>query len=165
MSNPLLRPNDSRFQQPDIRDAAGKNRFGDENPPNAVVPVVSDVYTASSSEDAQPFAAQFPVQQASRANLLMFLGGIAWGAAALGAFSFSGWFNIGWLAPLLGVGPGGAAWLLAHEELKAIRAGAISSAAERNARHAYWLGLTGIIACAAIVTAMVFHAMHLLPDL
>ena len=165
MSNPLLRPNDDRFQRPDVRDEAGKNRFSEEVPAADANLSTNDVYAVSASDDAEPYAARYSVQQTSRATLFLFFGGIAWGAAAIGAFSFTGLFEIGWLAPLIGVGPGGAAWLLAHEELKAIRAGAISSAAQPQARQAFWLGLTGLLACVGVVAAMIAHEMHLLPDL
>lgn len=163
MSNPLLHPDDPRFQRPKVRDAAGKNPFADEAAPVKDEVASRGVYDASADGDPQPFAAQYPVQQASRARLLMFLGGIGWGAATAGALSFTGWFDVGWLSPLLGLGPAGAAWLLAHEELKAIRLGAISSDAQAQARQAFWLGLTGLIACVGVVAAMIAWEMRLLP--
>src|SRR6476619_932437 len=141
MSNPLLHPNDPRFQQPDVRDAAGKNRFADENAPADPASATNDTYAASASDGVRPFVPQYAVQQASRAILLLFLGGIGWGAAVVGALSFTGWFDVGWLGPILEMVPPGPAWLMAHEELKAIRAGVISTSAEPQARHAFWLGL------------------------
>lgn len=165
MSNPLLRPNDPRFQRPDVHTAEGKNPFGESSPIQPLPAPQSDVYAASAADEAQPYTARYLVQQNSRAGLLIFLGGTAWGAAAVGAFSFTGWFDIGWLAPLLGVCPAGAAWFLAHEELKAIQAGAIASSAQEPARHAYWLGLTGLLACIAVVATMIYQQMHVLPNL
>jgi hypothetical protein len=165
MSNPLLHPSDPRFQRPEIRDAAGKNPFADQNAQPDRSPDTNDVYAAAAADEAQPFTAQYSVQQTSRASLLLFLGGIGWGAAAVGAFSFTGWFDVGWLSPLLGLGPAGAAWLLAHEELKAIRAGAISQNHEPQARQAFWLGLTGLIACLGIVVAMICYELRLLPGI
>ena len=165
MSNPLLRPGDPRFQQAEIRDAAGKNRFADEMPAGGNAANASDVYASAAGDGPQPFAAHYPVQRSSRAVWLMFLGGVGWGAAAVGVFSFTGWFDVLWLSPFLGVAPAGAAWLLAHEELKAIRAGAISSDAERQTRQAFWLGLTGLMACVGVAAAMICHALRLLPNL
>jgi len=170
MSKPILHPNDPRFQRPELRDAAGKNPFADQNlAPDSASPnrpaQTSDVYAAAAANEAQPFTAQYPVQQTSRASLLLFLGGIGWGAAAVGALSFTGWFDAGWISPLIGLGPAGAGWLLAHEELKAIRAGAISMGAESQARHAFWLGLTGLIACTGVVIAMICREMRLLPGI
>jgi hypothetical protein len=163
MSNPLLHPQDPRFQRPEVCDAAGKNPFADQNLPPNPAPGTGDVYTAATADEAKPFTPQYSVQQNSRASLLLFLGGIGWGAAAVGAISFTGWFDAGWLSPLLGLGPTGAAWLLAHEELKAVRAGAISPNHEPQIRHAFWLGLTGLIACLGIVVAMVCYEMRLMP--
>jgi hypothetical protein len=169
MSNPILRPNDPRFQRPDVRDVAGNNRFGDENAPADSAPTTADVYAVSAGDDAKPFTPQYSVQQASRASLLLFLGGIGWGAAAVGAacflgwlFSWIGWVDIAWMTPIVGAGPAGAAWLLAHQELKAIGAGAISSAALPLARNAYWLGLTGLIACIGVFSAFVLLAIRLI---
>ncbi len=168
MSNPLLHPNDPRFQRPELRDAGGKNPFADQNsPPDRALQdratQTGDVYAAAAADGAQPFSAQYPVQQTSRASLLLFLGGIGWGAAAVGAVSFTGWFDAGWISPLLGLGPAGAGWLLAYEELKAIQAGAIAREAQPQAQHAYWLGLTGLIACIGVVVAMICWEMRLLP--
>jgi hypothetical protein len=112
----------------------------------------------------RPFVPQFEVQQRSRATLLFWLGGFGWFAAALGAISFTGVFDIGWVSPLLGLAPAAAAWFLAYEDLKAIRVGAIDAAARPRTWHAYWLGLTGLVACAAIIGAMIYHQMRFLPD-
>jgi hypothetical protein len=170
MSNPLLHSEDPRFQRPEIRDAAGKNLFADQNAPQESGPQrpetqSSDVYAATTAGEAKPYTPQYSVQQTSRAGLLLILGGIGWGAAALGAFSFTGWFDAGWLGPLLGLGPAGASWFLAHEELKAIHSGAISPNHEPQARNAFWLGLTGLIACIGIIAAMICHELRLLPTL
>jgi hypothetical protein len=164
MSNPLIRPSDPRFQKPEIRDPAGKNRFGesDASPDSPVG--ASEVYAAA-SDDARPFSPHYEVQQRSRPEMLFVLGAMGWLAAIVGAISLAGLFDIGWLSPLLGVIPGGAAWLLAHEELKSISAGIIAAEARGKVRHAYWLGLSALIACAAIVAAMIYRHMNFLPDL
>ena len=163
MSNPLLRANDPRFQRPDMRDAAGNNRFADDANTNSPPETPTDVYAPTAAQAEQPYTARYPEQQKSRARLLVWLGGVGWGAAVGGALSFTGWFDLGWFSPFLGLGPAGAAWFLAHEELKAIRAGAISSLATEPARHAYWLGLTGVIACILVVVTMIYHGMNILP--
>ncbi len=53
---------------------------------------------------------------------------------------------------------------MAHEDLKAVRVGAIIAAAQAPTRHAFWLGLTALIACAGIVAPMIVQQMHFLPD-
>jgi hypothetical protein len=90
---------------------------------------------------------------------------MGWVAAAIGGLSLIGLFSIGWIGPLLGVIPAGAAWLLAHEELKNVSAGVIAAEARGKAYHAYWLGLTALILCAAIVATMVYQHMNFWPEL
>jgi hypothetical protein len=163
MSNPLLKPNDPRFQQPAVRDSDGQNRFSD-SAPKAAAPAGRDVYAPAASDDERPFAPEYTAQQRPRFQLLLVLGALGWLAAVVGAVSLTGIFDIGWLAPLLGIGPAAAGWLLAYEDLKAIRVGAIAAAARQPTRHAFWLGLTALIACLGIVAAMIFQQMHFLPD-
>jgi hypothetical protein len=164
MSNPLLRPNDPRFHKPDIRDQQGKNLFGDgqaeQKPPSGG----EDIYSAATTDEARPFVPQYQVQQHSRPTLLFILAGVGWAAAVVGAISLAGFFDFGWISPLLGVVPAGAAWLLAYEELKAIAAGVIASEAREKSRHAYWLGLMGLILCLAMIAAMIYRGLNFLPQ-
>ena len=164
MSNPLLRPNDPRFQKPDVRDAEGKNPFGEAAAEPESPDTGNDVYAAATTDEVRPFVPQYEVQQRSRPALLLFLGGLGWAAAAVGAMSLVGPFDLGWISPLLGVVPAGAAWLLAHEELRAIGLGAIVAEARSQVRHAFWLGLTALIACMGIIAAMIYRGLHFLPD-
>jgi len=164
MSNPLLRPSDPRFQKPDIRDPQGQNRFAEgpsqQNPADAG----QDLFAAAASDEPRPFVPKYQVQQRSRPTILFILAGVGWGAAVVGAVSLAGLFDFGWLSPLLGVVPAGAAWLLAYEELKAIDAGVIAVEAREKSRHAYWLGLMGLILCLAVVAAMIYRGLHFLPN-
>jgi hypothetical protein len=121
------------------------------------------IYGAT-SDDPRPYTPQYASQQRPRYRLLLIFGALGWGAAVIGAVSLTGAFDIGWIAPLLGAGPAAAGWLLAHEDLKAIRLGAISSDAQQPTRHAFWLGLTGLIACLSVVAGMIAQQMHALPD-
>jgi hypothetical protein len=165
MSNPLLKPNDPRFQQAEIRDAAGKNPYAESAQPQAESSTAAEIYAASTGDEARPFVPKYEVQQQSRPGLLFVLGAMGWAAAAIGAVSLTGLFDIGWICPLLGVIPGGAAWLLAHEELKQIAAGLIAAQARATAQHAYWIGLTALIMCAMMVAAMIYQSMNFWPDL
>ena len=90
--------------------------------------------------------------------------GVGWAAACVGAVSLTGLFDFGWISPLLGVVPSGAAWLLAHEELKAVSAGVIATEAREKSRHAYWLGLMALIMCVTVIAAMIYRGLHFLPD-
>lgn len=164
MSNPLLRPNDPRFQKPAVRDSEGKNRFGETAKDAAAPPVREDIYSAAATDEVRPFVPQYDVQQHSRPGLLFILAALGWTAALIGAISLTGVFDAGWISPLLGVVPAGAAWLLAHEELKAIAAGAIAAEAREKSRHAYWLGLMALIMCVTTIAAMIYCQMHFLPE-
>ena len=164
MSNPLIKPNDPRFRKPEISDAEGKNRFGESEQPVEEAPPQYEAYSAGAGDEARPFVPHYEAQQRSRGGLWLVLGGLGWGAAVLGGVSLAGWLPLGWICPLLGAGPAGTAWLLAYEELKAIRVGAIEEAARPRTQNAFWLGCTGLVACLAVVAAMVYRKMNFLPD-
>ena|SRR5438874_1233908 len=164
MSNPLLKPNDPRFQKPDLRNPEGKNRFADGSQEQKPPASSEDIFSAAATDEARPFTPKYEAQLHTRPILLFVLSGVGWGAAFVGAFSLTGWFNFGWISPLLGVVPAGAAWFLAHEELKAISAGVISPQAREKSLHAYWLGLMGLIMCVAVISTMIYRGFHFLPD-
>src|SRR3954466_5911928 len=156
MSNPLIKPNDPRFQKPQIHDAAGKNRFGDGAQPVDEAPPMYEAYSAGASDEARPFVPQYEAQQRSRGGLWLILGGLGWVAAVLGAVSLAGLLPLGWVCPLLGGGPAGTAWFMAYEEMKAIRVEAIDANARSRTWHAFWLGFTGLVVCLMVVAAMVY---------
>jgi hypothetical protein len=163
MSNPLLRPNDPRFQKPDVRDEAGQNRFAENE--QATNPAAGeDVFAAAAVDDARPFVPRYEAQQQPRTPLLFLLGGLGWAAAAIGAISLTGVFDLGWISPLIGIGPAAAAWFLGYGELSAIHLGAITEDARSQTQYALWLGITALLACFAVVAAMLYRQMHFLPD-
>jgi hypothetical protein len=169
MSNPLLRPEDPRFRRPDVRDGEGKNRFADDQAPaegdaGTPSPPPTDVFAASASGEERPYLPRYNAQQPGRPSLLLLLSGLGWLAAAGGILALLGLLDMGWIAPLLGLGPAAAAWLLAYEDLKAIQVGAVDHQVGPRTRHALWLGLTGLLLCLAIVAAMVYRQMNFLPD-
>jgi hypothetical protein len=164
MSNPLLRPNDPRFQKPELRDAEGKNRFSEGKQQTESPDRDADVFAAAAANEKRPFEPRYEAQQEPRTWLLFLLGGLSWVAAGIGTFSLTGLLDLGWISPLAGLIPGGAAWFLAYEELKAIRVGAITANARSQTLYAFWLGLTGLLACVGIVAAMIYREMHFLPD-
>lgn len=123
------------------------------------------MYASTEADQARPYLPEYGVQQESRSNLLLLLAGAGWIAAAFGAISFTGIVSSGWLSPLLGTGPAATAWLLAHQELNAARVGAIDAAHVPRIRLAYWLGFSGLAACASIVGSMIYRSMNFLPDL
>ncbi len=164
MSNPLLRPNDPRFQKPSIQDEAGRNRFGDDQPATPSPPEAGELFAAAPSEDRRPYAPKYEAQQAPRVRLLTTLAAIGWACGLGGAVSLTGWLMMGWLLPLLGVGFSMTAWLLAHQDLRAIESGAMDASSRPPTRHAFWLGLLGLTICVAVVAAMIWRQMAVLPD-
>lgn len=163
MSNPLLKPNDPRFRQPAMRDEAGTNRFGEEVEQGSEGRPGGDAF-ATASGDARPYDPQYEVQQPARSGMLFVLGGLGWIGAAVGVLALLEWTATGWICPLLGLGPAAAAALLAWEDLKAIRAGAMADQNRLATRLALWCGLLALVACAAIVGSMIFRQMAFLPD-
>jgi hypothetical protein len=173
MSNPLLRPNDPRFQKPSIVDTAGQNRFAEGSKPpegaasggdNSANENAGDAFAANSS-DARPYQPQYEVTHRSRSGLLLVLGIVGWVCASVGTIAVLGLFDIGWIAPLLGIVPAMTAWLLAHEDLKTLRLGAMDEQDRPRLRQAYWVGLSGLLACIGMVAWMIFLGLSLLPDL
>ena len=164
MSNPLLRPNDPRFRKGEIVDSEGKNVFGDEAQTSAAPDNNGEVYAASAAGEERPYSPTYEVQQPPRSGLLLLLAALGWTGAIIGAISFTGFFASGWICPLLGVGPAAAAWLLAHEDLKALSLDAIAPAARPQTRLAKWLGVFALIACLAVVGMMIYQGMRFLPD-
>ena len=165
MSNPLLKPNDPRFQRPDLHSPEGKNPFADGSQQPKPPAETGDAFSGATADEARPFVPKFEAQEHSRPTLLFVLAGIGWAAALIGAFSLIGWFSFGWISPLLGVIPAGAAWMLAHEELKAISAGVIPAQAREKSRHAYWLGLMALVMCVSVISAMIYRGLNFFPDL
>jgi len=165
MSNPLLKPNDPRFQKPEIRDDAGQNRFGEAQPAKAKSQDGESVFAAGAGDDARPYEPKYEAQQASRVFLLTTLAAIAWLCGVFGSISLTRFLSLGWILPLLGIVPAAAAWLLAHEELRTIQTGAIDESARPAARRAYWMGFLGLVICLGVMAAMIWQGLTFLPNL
>jgi hypothetical protein len=43
--------------------------------------------------------------------------------------------------------------------------GAIEEQARSRARHAFWLGLTALLACLLVIAAMIYRKANFLPDI
>ncbi|HZN33972.1 MAG TPA: hypothetical protein VFB80_09145 [Pirellulaceae bacterium] len=163
MSNPLLRPNDPRFHKPEVRDEAGQNRFGDTQPAGEAKAADAGVFAAAAVEEARPYQPRYEAQQSARGGLLMILAGGGLVCGLLGMIALLEVLRLGWVFPLLGLGPAAAAWLLAHEDLKAIAVGAIDETGRPRTRRAFWLGLAALLLCLGVVGSMVWRQMNFLP--
>lgn len=174
MSNPLIRPNDPRFQKPSIVDAQGQNRFaegqappdeaGGESAAGAGSKPGDDVFAAGASDDERPYQPQYEATQQPRGGLLVTIASFGLAGAGIGVVSLTGLFDAGFVAPLICTAPAATAWLLAYEDLKAISQGAMDESGRPRTRLALWLGLFGMIACVTIVATMIWQQMNFLPD-
>jgi hypothetical protein len=166
MSNPLIKPNDPRFQKPSIADAAGQNRFAEgQQASGSAAGDTGDAFAAGAAADARPYQVQYEVTQRSRSGMLLTIAGLGLGGAVIGVIALLGIFPTGYFATLISVVPAATAWLLAYQDLKTMRLGAMDDSGRSRTRLAYWLGLFGLVACLGIVATAIWREMNLLPDL
>ena len=166
MSNPLLKPNDPRFQRPEVRDEAGNNRFGDEQGGEQAAgqPAAGGEFTAA--VDERPYQPKYEAQQPARNGLLMTLAIFGGACGLVGSMSLLNVFvSLGWLLPLLGLILSMAAWFLAHQDRQAARVGALAAAKLPLLNTAYWLSLLAIVLCLSVVISMIWRGLSFLPDL
>lgn len=171
MSNPLLRPNDPRFQKPSVTDAQGQNRFaepaeGSQSSSGAAGAAGEggSQYVSPASEQ-QPYQPKYEATQRGRTGMLFGLASFGLVGIVCGGLHLVGIFSIGSIVPLIAIVPSAAAWLLAHEDLKAIRLGAIDEAERQNTRSAYWLGVFALLGCLGVLATMIYRELNFLPDL
>jgi len=167
MSNPLIRPNDPRFQKPSIVDAAGQNRFaeGQESGEAGGEGGVGDAFAAGASVGERPYQPRYEVTQQSRGGVLLTIAGLGMVGAVIGIVALLGIFPMGYFATMISVVPAATAWLLAYQDLKTMQLGAMDDSGRQRTLLAYWLGLFGLLACVGIVGTMIWREMNLLPDL
>jgi hypothetical protein len=163
MANPLLRPNDPRFQRPSVRDAGGKNPFADATTEEDPAAAEGDVYAPPDAADARPFLPQYEAQQKPRTKVLVILSLLGWAGVGVGLVEVAG-VSLGWICPLLAIVPGAAAWIIAREDLKAIDAGAIDQSLASRIQLLFWLALMAFVLCVTIVAALVYRQVNFLPD-
>ncbi len=166
MSNPLIKPNDPRFQKPSIVDPAGQNRFaegaaGADKSPGAA----GDAFAAGRAADARPYQPQYEVTQQSRGGTLVTIACFGFAGVVLGLIALLGIFPTGYFGTLIAVVPAATAWLLAYQDLKTMQLGAMDDSGRKRTQLAYWLGLFGLIACVGIVATAIWRELNLLPDL
>ena len=181
MSNPLLRPNDPRFQRAPLRDAAGNNVFADPDAPvpaaaadgaplpaRVVEPTADDVFASPTALDAgQPsYQPIYETTHPHRGTLLLVLALL--GLAGNGPFLLLLAGTSFGLLGLLAIVPAATAFLLARADLAALRQGAIDPAGRSKTALAWGVGLaaTAIYAAAlaAIGLSIYFEMLVLVQD-
>jgi hypothetical protein len=158
MSNPLIQPNDPRFQRPSLTDAAGNNRFADDmanDESEAAKPLF-----ASPEVSAEPsYRPEYASGQPSRQPTFMALAGLAW--AALFGAALATWVGH-WMAYLMLVAavPSAAiGWHIAADELSGIRRGGVDVKHRRAARLGMLLNMAGVVLGLVITGIAVWQAM------
>jgi hypothetical protein len=164
MSNPLLRPNDPRFQKPSIADSEGQNRFAEPEPLAAAGGGRSASQYASGGSESRPYQPKYEATQQGRAGLLMTIASLSLFGIVGGVLHLLGIFGTGTIAPLVAIVPAMTAWFLAHEDLKAIQQGALDPVHRPATRTAWWLAVLGFFGCAGLLAAMVYQQLDWLPS-
>ena len=165
MSNPILKPNDPRFTKPPVVDAAGKNRFGDEQQPGES-DKPADAYTATAATAGeQPYQPQYETTAHSRGGVLLIIAMLGLAGVAAGVASISGLVLTGWIFPLAGIVASAAAWLLSHSDLQEMKHGGRDVAGKSLTQLAMWLGIAGLVLCLASVGMMIWWGLSFLPDM
>ncbi len=167
MSNPLLRPDDPRFQKRSLTDAAGNNLFAD---PDGVVPaetadgqpVTGGSNLFAPSTDETPYQPHYVTNQAHRGMTLMTLAILGLLGMFFGFFAFTGLFMAGWMLCVLGLAPATAAWLLGMQDLRSMRLGAMDSAGIVATRLSCYLGLAGLIGCLTCIGLVIYTGLDVL---
>ena len=174
MSNPLLKPGDPRFSKPSLIDAAGQNRFAEQDPDEQVSPdaaAASDAsqtaqpYTASSATSERPFQPHYETTAPSRETLHLILVSIGLAGALSGAASLLGIFHLGWFVPLCAVVAAVSAWVLAYKDLGEMHLGGRDERGRALTQLAMWLGVGGMLACVSMVAWMIMLGLSLFPDI
>lgn len=169
MSNPLLRPNDPRFQKPSLADAQGQNRFSEGSPANpeaasaAAGSTPEGAYSSAASE-SRPYQPKYEATEKGRSGLLLVLACAGLLGIVGGVLHLLGIFGTGSIAPLAALVPAMTAWFLAHEDLKAIRQGAMDEAHQPATRLAWWIAIFAFFGSAGLLATMVYQQLDFLPS-
>lgn len=170
MSNPLLKPNDSRFQRPVLQDGEGKSRFTDPADDQladaaSATPTDGNIFAARThAAGEKPYQPQYETTHRHRGTLLLTLAILGLSGAAGGATALAGLQLMGWVFPLLALCPAAMAWLLSLSDLSEMATGAMDPAGRSMTRLALWLGVAGIFACLGVTAAMIWLGLSLLPN-
>jgi hypothetical protein len=168
MSNPLLRPNDPRFQKPSLADETGRSRFAEESAasdppsPGEEAGHAGNVFAAGS--EAAPYRPRYEVTQRGRSGLLLFLASLGLLGILGGTLHLLGIFGTGSLAPAMALVPAMAAWYLAHSDLEAIRQGAMDESHRPATRLAWWIAVLGFLGSASLLATMIYQQLDILPS-
>ena len=164
MSNPLIKPNDPRFQNRDPRDALGKNLFAEpaevleqssagssEGPPNLYA-------TQAAASTEKPYQPEYLTTQPHRGMLLLVLAIVGLSGNAGATLALSGiWLAV--VLPVLAIFPAAAALLLGQQDLRAMGVGAMDRTGIALTRIAFWMGVAGVVCSLLSCFGLLFLAL------
>ena len=159
MSNPLIRPNDPRFQRQPLTDESGRNRFGDDTAlqaqPANDSPANDSAYASPVSSEQPAYQPEYASGQPSRQRLIQTLAASAASAIALSGIAV--WLSHWTAYPLLLIAlpTSGLAWYTAADELSVIRRGGLEASHRNFAR----IGLAVGIACTLLTVGLLYAAI------
>lgn len=162
MSNPLIKPNDPRFQNRGPLDDQGQNRFAEPADLAAqTLPTATEnnLFAASAPSDERPFEPEYQTTLAHRGMLLLILAIVGLTGSAGGTLTLTGVLALAWILPLLAMFPSGAAAFLAFEDLRAMRLGAMDRSGLVLTRIACGMGVAGILCSLLALAAIVLFAL------
>lgn len=151
MSNPLIRPNDPRFQRQPITDEAGNNRFADE---------ASSVFAPPHSS-GQTYQPEYVSGQPSRHRLIQWLCASSISAIVL---AFAALLLAHWsVYPLLLIAGmiSGLTWYTSADELSVIRRGGVADTHRTIARLGVVIGMAGVLLTIGVVYAALWGRVAL----
>jgi hypothetical protein len=165
MSNPLIRPNDPRFQRQPITDEAGNNRFADESP---VAPAAGDSQPDEASSvfapphsSGQTYQPEYVSGQPSRHRLIQWLCASSISAIVL---AFAALLLAHWsVYPLLLIAGmiSGLTWYTSADELSVIRRGGVADTHRTIARLGVVIGMAGVLLTVGVVYAALWGRVAL----
>jgi hypothetical protein len=157
MSNPLIRPNDPRFQRQPLTDEAGQNRFSDDAPVPAMPAdqprADASVYASPQVSEEPAYRPEYVSGQPSRHRLIQLLSAAS--ISALGVATVALWLEHWSVYPLLLVAGmiSGLNWYTSADELSVIRRGGVDDTHRTVARLGVAIGIACALATAGIVYA------------
>jgi hypothetical protein len=168
MSNPLLKPDDPRFQPRPLTKADGSNPFAEGE---AVLEAeaagskagpdrVGSAFTAPAATDERPFRVQYELTAPHRGGLLLVMSVISMLGAILGAFVM----YLGWVLPLLALVPALTVIFLAVEDLKMMKLGGRDPAGRAATIAALVISSLLALGLCTMIGIYIYLGFNLLPE-
>jgi hypothetical protein len=169
MNNPLIKPNDPRFQKLPIDDEAGKNRLGDDQQA-AETESNKDTMSASAfgtpkAAGKEPYRPRYESSAPSRSKLLLGLALVGLAGATIGALGAIGLVDCGWGLPLAAAVAAGTAVFLSYADQREMTLGARDGAGRSATNMAMWLALVSLVACVALAAVMFWLGRSPFPNI